>query len=88
MNQILSCLLTVNYLNNSTIYICKALLQLLTYAQLAYMFICWLLNCVCLFSYTTKYCQVALRSDDVSQGFIIGTNLSTVLFVILTVWLS
>jgi len=25
-----------------------------------------------LLSFTTKYCQVALRSDDVSQGFIIG----------------
>ena len=25
-----------------------------------------------LLSYTTKYCQVALRTDDVSQGFIIG----------------
>jgi len=24
------------------------------------------------FSYTTRYCKVALRSDDVSQGFMIG----------------
>ena len=28
--------------------------------------------CCILLSYTTKYCQVALYSDDVSQGFIIG----------------